>query len=109
MTAVDGLGYLAAALVLATFCAKRMLPLRALAIASNIAFVAYGFFCRPLANPPVALGDAADECHPLARSPRVAKSNRARSTAEFAPDFGGRQTTPVSNGTRGAARTSLIT
>ena len=44
MTAVDGLGYLAAALVLATFCAKRMLPLRALAIASNIAFVAYGFF-----------------------------------------------------------------
>jgi hypothetical protein len=36
MTAVDGLGYLAAALVLATFCAKRMLPLRALAIASNI-------------------------------------------------------------------------
>jgi CRP/FNR family cyclic AMP-dependent transcriptional regulator len=44
MTAVDGLGYLAAALVLATFCAKRMVPLRALAIASNIAFVTYGFF-----------------------------------------------------------------
>ena len=44
MTAVDGLGYLAAALVLATFCAKSMVPLRALAIASNIAFVTYGFF-----------------------------------------------------------------
>ena len=44
MTAVDGLGYLAAALVLATFCAKSMVPLRALAIASNIAFVSYGFF-----------------------------------------------------------------
>ena len=44
MTAVDGLGYLAAALVLATFCTKSMVPLRALAIASNIAFVTYGFF-----------------------------------------------------------------
>jgi len=44
MTAVDALGYLAASLVLATFCAKEMVPLRALAIASNIAFVAYAFF-----------------------------------------------------------------
>jgi hypothetical protein len=41
MTTVDALGYLAASLVLATFCAKKMVPLRALAIASNIAFVAY--------------------------------------------------------------------
>ena len=44
MTAVDALGYLAASLVLATFCAKKMAPLRALAIISNIAFVAYAFF-----------------------------------------------------------------
>ena len=44
MTAVDELGYLAASLVLATFCAKSMLLLRILAIASNIAFVAYGYF-----------------------------------------------------------------
>jgi hypothetical protein len=43
VTAVDGLGYLAAGLVLATFCAKRMAPLRTLAIASNIAFVAYSY------------------------------------------------------------------
>ena len=43
MTAVDELGYLAASLVLATFCAKRMVPLRAIAIASNVAFVAYAF------------------------------------------------------------------
>lgn len=43
MTTVDALGYLAASLVLATFCAKKMVPLRALAIASNIAFVAYAF------------------------------------------------------------------
>ncbi len=39
MTAVDGLGYLAAALVLATFCAKSMVPLRALAIALLTAFL----------------------------------------------------------------------
>ena len=43
MTAVDELGYLAASLVLATFCAKSMVLLRVLAIASNIAFVAYGY------------------------------------------------------------------
>ena len=43
MTTLDALGYLAASLVLATFCAKKMVPLRALAIASNIAFVAYAF------------------------------------------------------------------
>lgn len=36
-------GYLAASLVYATFCAKRMVPLRALAIASNLAFMAYGY------------------------------------------------------------------
>lgn len=41
---VDGhepLGYLASLLVLATFCMHEMVPLRVLAIASNIAFVAY--------------------------------------------------------------------
>jgi len=43
MTAVDELGYLAASLVLATFCAKSMVLLRMLAIASNIAFIAYGY------------------------------------------------------------------
>lgn len=35
-------GYLAASLVFATFCTKRMAPLRAIAIASNIAFIGYG-------------------------------------------------------------------
>lgn len=41
MTTTDALGYLAASLVLGTFCAKTMIPLRALAIASNVAFIAY--------------------------------------------------------------------
>jgi len=36
------LGWIAAALVLATFCARKMTSLRAIAIASNIAFIAYG-------------------------------------------------------------------
>lgn len=43
MTAVDELGYVAASLVLATFSAKSMVLLRALAIASNLAFIAYGY------------------------------------------------------------------
>jgi len=42
LTATDGMGYGAAALVLATFCARTMVVLRALAIASNGAFIAYG-------------------------------------------------------------------
>ncbi len=46
MTMTDGLGYLAATLVLATFCAKTMIPLRALAIASNIAFISYAMFAH---------------------------------------------------------------
>jgi uncharacterized protein YjiS (DUF1127 family) len=41
MTVVDGIGYFAASLVLGTFCAKTMVPLRALAIASNAAFITY--------------------------------------------------------------------
>jgi hypothetical protein len=42
MTTVDELGYLAASLVFATFCAKSIATLRLLAIASNIAFITYG-------------------------------------------------------------------
>ena len=37
------LGYVAAGLVFATFCAQQMALLRALAIASNVAFIGYGF------------------------------------------------------------------
>jgi len=36
-------GYFAASLVFATFCTKRMVPLRILAIGSNIAFIGYGY------------------------------------------------------------------
>jgi len=43
MTAVDGLGFLAAGLVLLTFRMKRLVPLRAIAITSNLAFILYGY------------------------------------------------------------------
>ena len=39
----DLVGWLAAALVLATFSARTMVPLRALAVGSNVAFVAYAY------------------------------------------------------------------
>lgn len=39
----DALGYVAAGLVFATFCAQQMALLRALAITSNVAFIGYGF------------------------------------------------------------------
>src|SRR4051794_7060508 len=46
-----GMGYLAVALVFATFYMRTMIPLRAAAIASNIAFLGYalGFGLWPIA------------------------------------------------------------
>jgi CRP/FNR family transcriptional regulator, cyclic AMP receptor protein len=46
MTTTDAMGYVAASLVLATFCAKQMVLLRALAISSNVAFITYGLAAR---------------------------------------------------------------
>ena len=43
MTSIDGMGYLASALVLLTFCMSTMVSLRAVAICSNLAFIGYGF------------------------------------------------------------------
>jgi hypothetical protein len=40
---IDAIGYLAAGLVLATFCMRSMGALRSLAVASNIAFISYGY------------------------------------------------------------------
>jgi hypothetical protein len=42
MSLIDSVGYLASALVLLTFCMRTMLSLRAVAICSNLAFIAYG-------------------------------------------------------------------
>lgn len=41
MSAQEPIGYLASLLVLATFCVRGMVALRLLAIASNLAFIAY--------------------------------------------------------------------
>lgn len=43
MGITDIIGSVAASLVLATFCTRRMVQLRTLAIISNIAFIAYGY------------------------------------------------------------------
>jgi CRP/FNR family cyclic AMP-dependent transcriptional regulator len=44
MNWIDGAGYSASALVLATFCMKTMIPLRVAAIFSNVAFILYAFY-----------------------------------------------------------------
>ena len=44
MSWLEAIGYLASLLVLSTFYMKTMIPLRCCAIASNVAFIAYGFF-----------------------------------------------------------------
>jgi hypothetical protein len=43
LSVIDGVGFGAAGLVLATFCMRSMSALRWLAIASNVAFIAYGY------------------------------------------------------------------
>jgi len=43
MNSYEPIGYLASLLVLATFCMRGMIALRAVAIASNVAFVLYGW------------------------------------------------------------------
>ena len=43
MHSTELVGYLASALVFATFYMKTMLPLRSVAIASNVAFIGYGY------------------------------------------------------------------
>jgi len=40
---IDGIGFAAAGLVLATFCMRSMSALRWVAIASNVAFMAYAY------------------------------------------------------------------
>lgn len=44
MAYVEALGYLAGGLVLAAFCMPSIVPLRILAILSNLAFVGYAWF-----------------------------------------------------------------
>jgi CRP/FNR family transcriptional regulator, cyclic AMP receptor protein len=44
MNWLNFLGYAASVAVFATFCMKTMIPLRVLAIASNVLFCAYGYF-----------------------------------------------------------------
>ena len=41
MNTYESIGYLASLLVLATFCMSAMVPLRTVAIASNVAFIGY--------------------------------------------------------------------
>ena len=42
MTLWDAAGYLASGLVIASFCMSDIIPLRGLALASNVAFLLYG-------------------------------------------------------------------
>jgi len=43
VSVIDGVGFAAAGLVLATFCMRSMSALRWVAIASNVAFIAYAY------------------------------------------------------------------
>jgi len=43
MTWIDILGYAASAAVLMTFCMTTIIPLRILALVSNVLFMAYGY------------------------------------------------------------------
>jgi hypothetical protein len=61
MNRVDAVGYLASVLVFAAFCMKEMIPLRVVAICSNIAFLTYGPGTGPHPNMAPARDPAADK------------------------------------------------
>jgi hypothetical protein len=44
ISGIDGLGYVASLTVFATFCMSTMMPLRYMAIVSNVLFTAFGYF-----------------------------------------------------------------
>lgn len=46
MKLIDAIGYLAAGFLLATFCMRSMANLRSVAIASNLAFIVYGYLAN---------------------------------------------------------------
>jgi hypothetical protein len=52
LSVINGIGFVAAALVLATFCMRSMTTLRWVALASNLAFIAYAYLGK---LPPVLL------------------------------------------------------
>lgn len=77
---VDLLGYLASALVLATFCTRDMVPLRLLAITSNLAFIVYAVRAG---LPPVLLLHALllpTNIYRLAQARRDGRRSQARPT-----------------------------
>jgi hypothetical protein len=46
ITSTECLGYVACALVLLTFCMQAMVPLRLVALVSNVAFISYGWAAK---------------------------------------------------------------
>jgi hypothetical protein len=85
MTITDGMGYIAASLVLATFCAKRMVSLRVLAISSNVAFITYG----PAAQlwPVVVLRPSPPSAARIIRDPQRGNLPKAALAASSRPSF----------------------
>lgn len=78
ITASDLLGYMAAGLVLVTFLAQSMTTLRAIAIASNVMFIAYALLAW---LPPVLVLHALLLPLNAWRLWQVARSSRARASA----------------------------
>lgn len=83
MNLTESIGYLAAALVLAAFCMRNIVALRWLAIASNLAFIAYGALAGlgpvlllHLLLLPINLVRLRGAAASLVRAPRASSSRR---------------------------------
>lgn len=84
---IDWLGWVAALLTLATFSMKTMIPLRAIAIVSNIAFMSYGALAE--IYPVIALHSTLlpFNCIRLLQMRRLVASARKASTSGFDLDW----------------------
>jgi len=96
--AVDCVGYIASFLVLLTFYMKEMVPLRAAALCSNVAFLVYGGLLhlapiareqhRVLARQLAALGAASERFEKLYGRPGAAVTNGNAGAADCSDSTG---------------------
>ena len=84
MSWIDFVGYLAALMVLATFCMDTIVPLRGLAIASNVLFILYGHRRTALSRASSSRRAASGQ-HRKDRSAEAASATRRRQADKRGP------------------------
>jgi hypothetical protein len=107
MNAYEPIGYLASLLVLATFSMRNMVSLRVVAIASNVAFIAYGALAG--ISPVLLLHVVLLPVNALRLAESVRSALRCRAeAADFAPGHGACSAPPLMGDAEPAVASPLL-